>query len=149
VNDFVVRPTLKFIKAGTVAAALVFVGLEIAYLALWRDRIPAWTMALPPLILLWPLSRWVRWRAVRMVVTGDRLCYEQGLVSKDMRNLELSKIQCVNVHQTVAQRMFGVGTIGFETAGQGTWTPLPHVDNPRQLADELMNRARGTPPPLR
>jgi uncharacterized membrane protein YdbT with pleckstrin-like domain len=148
VNEFTVRPTLKFIKAGAITAALAFLGLEIAYLALWRDQFPSWVMALPPLILLWPLARWMKWRSVLIVVTGDRLRYEKGLVSKDIRNLELSKIQCVNVRQSLMQRLFYVGTIGFETAGQGTWTPMPHVDNPQQLADELMNRAHGAPPQL-
>jgi uncharacterized membrane protein YdbT with pleckstrin-like domain len=146
VSDFTIRPTLKFIKAGAIAAALVFLALEIAYLAEWRDQAPTWVMALPPLILLWPLVRWLRWRAVRIVVTADRLRYETGLLSRDARNLELSKLQCVNVHQSMMQRLFNVGGIGFETAGQGTWTPMRHVDSPHQLADELMNRAHGGPP---
>ena len=142
-NDFTIQPTLKFIKAGTIAAALVFLALEILYVAEWREDLPSWVMALPPLLLLWPLVRWMKWRAVKMVVTADRLRYEKGLASKDVRNLELSKLQCVNVHQSVTQRLFHVGTIGFETAGQGTWTPMRHVDNPQQIADELMNRAQG------
>ena len=141
VNDITIRPTLKFIKAGAIAAALVFLALEILYLMLWRDDVGAWVMVLPPLILLWPLGRWIRWRSHRIIITADRLRYESGLLSHDARNIELSKLQCVNVHQTVVQRMFNVGTIGYETAGQGTFTPMPHVDNPQQIADELMNRA--------
>jgi uncharacterized membrane protein YdbT with pleckstrin-like domain len=143
VNEFTIRPTLRFIKAGAIAAAVVFLGLEILYLAKWRTDVSAWVMALPPLILLWPLARYLRWRSVRIVVLADRLRYEAGLLSKDVRSLELSKLQCVNVHQGVMQRMFGVGDIAFETAGQGTWTPMRHVDHPQRLADELMNRAGG------
>ena len=140
-NDFTIRPTLKFIKAGAIAAGLVFLALEILYLAEWRADVGAWVMALPPLILLWPLARWVHWRSNRMIVTADRLRYESGLLSHDARNIELSKLQCVNVHQSMIQRMFNVGTIGYETAGQGTFTPMHHVDNPQWIADELMNRA--------
>jgi uncharacterized membrane protein YdbT with pleckstrin-like domain len=143
VNEFTIRPTLKFIRAGAIAAAVIFLGLEILYLAEWRNDVGAWVMALPPLILLWPLARYLRWRSVRVVVLADRLRYEAGLLSKDVRSLELSKLQCVNVHQGVIQRMFGVGDIAFETAGQGTWTPMRHVDHPQRLADELMNRAGG------
>jgi uncharacterized membrane protein YdbT with pleckstrin-like domain len=142
VNDFTIRQTLKFIKAGAIAAAVVFLALEILYLAEWRDQVGAWVMALPPLILLWPLLRWVKWRRVRIVVTGDRLRYETGLIGKDVRTIELSKLQFVNVHQGMMQRLFGVGDIGFETAGQGTWLPMRHVDHPQAIADELMNRAQ-------
>jgi membrane protein YdbS with pleckstrin-like domain len=145
VSDFIIRPTLKFVKAGAIVAALIFLALEIAYLAEWRDQAPAWVMALPPLILLWPLVRWVKLRVARIVVSGDRLRYEIGIVSKDVRTIELSKLQYVRVHQGPMQRMFRVGDLGFETAGQGTWEQIRHVENPQQLADELMNRAKGTP----
>jgi len=143
VNELTIRPTLKFIKAGAITAAVIFLGLEILYLVKWRDDIAPWVMALPPLILLWPLARYLRWRSVKIVVLTDRLRYEAGLLSKNVRSLELNKLQCVNVHQGVVQRIFGVGDIAFETAGQGTWTPMRHVDHPQRLADELMNRAGG------
>lgn len=142
-NELTIRPTLKFIKAGAITAAVIFLGLEILYLVKWRDDIAPWVMALPPLILLWPLARYLRWRSVKIVVLTDRLRYEAGLLSKNVRSLELNKLQCVNVHQGVVQRIFGVGDIAFETAGQGTWTPMRHVDHPQRLADELMNRAGG------
>ncbi|HUK18049.1 MAG TPA: PH domain-containing protein [Bryobacteraceae bacterium] len=142
-NDFTIRPTLKFIKAGAIAAALVFLALEILYFAEWQEKLPTWVIALPPLVLLWPLVRWLKTRAVRIVVTPDRMRYEAGLLSHEARNIELSKLQCVNVHQSIIQRLFRVGTIGYETAGQATWTPMAHVDNPQQIADELMNRAQG------
>jgi uncharacterized membrane protein YdbT with pleckstrin-like domain len=141
-TDFTIQPTLKFIKTGAIVAALLFLGLEILYLAEWRDQAPGWVMALPPVILLWPALRWLKWRAVRVVVSGDRLRYESGIASKDVRTIELSKLQYVRVHQSMMQRMFGVGDIGFETAGQGTWLPMRHVDHPQRIADELMNRAR-------
>jgi uncharacterized membrane protein YdbT with pleckstrin-like domain len=143
VTDFIIRPSLKFIKAGAILAAFVFLALEIAYLAEWRDQAPPWVMALPPLILLWPLVRWLKWKVSRIVVSGDRLRYEIGIVSKDVRTIELSKLQYVRVHQGMMQRLFGVGDIGFETAGQGTWEQMRNVDNPQPMADELMNRAKG------
>lgn len=144
-SEFTIRPTLKFIKAGAIAATLVFLALEILYLVEWRDKVDAWVMALPPLILLWPLARWLKWRVDRIVVAGDRLRFETGVVSKEVRTIELAKLQYVRVRQGLIQRMFHVGDIGFETAGPGTWMPMRNVDSPQRLADELMNRAHGTP----
>jgi len=41
VPDIIIRPTTKFLKLGAIAAAIVFLGLEIAYLALWESQYPA------------------------------------------------------------------------------------------------------------
>jgi hypothetical protein len=75
VADLTVQPTAKFLKAGTILAALVFLGLEIAYLTQWRDQAPQWVMAIPPLILLWPLARWTKRSASKATITSDRLRY--------------------------------------------------------------------------
>jgi len=81
--DIVIRPTTKFLKAGTIAATIVFLGLEIAYLASWQSYIPShWVMILPPLVLLWPAARWVRREASKTVVTADRLRYETGIAAR-------------------------------------------------------------------
>ena len=140
-TDLTIRPTLRYIKAGAIVAALIFLALEILYLTQWRDNFGAWFLAIPPLILLWPLSRYIGWRSERIVVAGDRLRHESGMMSRDVRAIEISKLQYVRVHQSMFQRMFGVGDIGFETAGQGTWQGMRNVENPQQIADEIMNRA--------
>ena len=145
-TDLTIRPTLRFIKAGAVLAALVFLALEILYLTQWRATLNAdWAMALPPLLLLWPLARYLRWRAEKIVVSGDRLRHESGILSKDVRAIEISKLQYVRVHQSFLQRIFGVGDIGFETAGQGTWQGMHNVDHPQPVADDIMNRAGKQP----
>ncbi len=141
--DIIIRPTTKFLKAGAIAAAIVFLGLEIAYLALWEGQFPHhWVMILPPLVLLWPAARWLRRQAQRTVVTGDRLRYETGLASKTTRTIQLAKVQDVRVQQRLAQRVFNVGDLSIETAGEASRLTLARVDDPHKLADEIMNRAQ-------
>lgn len=144
-SDVTIRPTLRFLKAGAVLAALIFLALELLYLTLWQPDVGGWVMAVPPLILLWPLARYVRWRSEKILVTADRLRHESGLLGKTVRTIEINKLQQVNVRQTVRQRMFGVGDIGFETAGQGTWQGMRNIERPQQVADEIMNRAGKLP----
>ncbi len=146
-TELTIRPTLRFIKAGSVLAAVIFLGLEVLYLVEtdWHEKVGAWVMALPPLILLWPLIRYLRWRTEKITVTGDRMHHESGILSKDTRTIEINKLQYVRVHQGFMQRIFGVGDIGFETAGQGTWQGMHNVESPQQISDEIMNRA-GRPP---
>ena len=141
--DIIIRPTTKFLKAGTIAGAIVFLGLEIAYLALWAARFPHhWVMILPPLVLLWPGARWIRRQATRTVVTGDRLRYETGLVSKSTRTIQLAKVQDVRVEQRLTQRVFDVGNLSIETAGEASRLTLINVDDPHKLADEILNRSQ-------
>jgi uncharacterized membrane protein YdbT with pleckstrin-like domain len=84
----------------------------------------------------------LRRQATRTVVTGDRLRYETGLVAKSTRTIQLSKLQDVRVEQRLAQRMFNVGDLSIETAGEASRLTLVRVDDPHKLADEIMNRAQ-------
>jgi len=143
VPDIVIRPTAKYLKIGAAAAAVVFLALEIAYLGWWQSQVPYhWVTALPPLVLLWPAARWVRRQATRTVVTGDRLRYETGLAAKSTRTIQLSKVQDVRVEQRLAQRVFNVGNLSIETAGEASRLTLINVDDPHKLADEIMNRSQ-------
>jgi uncharacterized membrane protein YdbT with pleckstrin-like domain len=149
VQELIIHPTAKMLKAGTIAAAVVFIGLEIAYLAAWRDEVGAWVMILPPLILIPPLIGWIKRSMIKTTVTADRLRYETGLLSKSTRTIQLSKVQDVRVDQSLRQRIYGVGNIAIETAGEASRLTLANVDNPHALADEIMNRshASSTPSP--
>jgi len=133
---------MKFIKLGASLAALVFLALEVLYLVEWRDTMPAWVMAFPVLILFWPLTRYMRRQYMTVVVTADRLRYETGVTSKVTRNIQLAKLQDVRVEQNMKQRMFGVGNLSLETAGEASRLTIPNVDNPQGLADEIMNRSQ-------
>jgi len=142
VADLTIRPTTKLIKAGFLLAAIVFLGLEILYITQWRGSGNDWVMALPPLILLWPLERWLRQRFVRVTVIGDRLRYEVGMASKVTRNIQLSKLQDARVEQRFMQRLLNVGNLSLETAGEASRLTIANVDDPQALADEIMNRSQ-------
>jgi len=146
VTELVVRPTAKFIKAGAILAALVVLALEIAYVAKWRDNQKlTWVPIVAPLLLLWPAERWLRRNFIKAVVTDDRLRYEIGVASKSTRNIQLSKVQDVRVDQRLGQRMWTVGDISIETAGEASRLTIRNVDNPQALADEIMSRAQKGP----
>jgi putative membrane protein len=139
VPDLTILPTAKFIKMGAVLAAIVVVGLEVLYWTQWNDG-PRWVMALPVLLMLWPAVRYFRRQYTKATITGDRLRYDAGIASRTTRNIQLSKIQDVRVDQRMTQRLFGVGNIHIETAGESSRLTLFDVDKPQELADEIMNR---------
>ena len=140
--ELIIQPTAKFLKAGTILTALVFLALEIAYFVYWQDQEALKFLPLvAPVIFLWPGSRWLRRRYTRAVVSGDRLRYEAGLASKSTRTIQLSKLQDVRVDQSLMQRIFNIGDVSMETSGETSRLTISNIDNPQTVADDLLNRA--------
>lgn len=144
-EEITIRPTAKFIQIGAVVAAVVFLALEVvAYIYAPTAR---WVMALPPLLMLWPLVRWMRRAMAKATITGDRLRYETGFAAKSTRTIQLHKVQDVRVDQRMTQRIFGVGDVSIETAGEASRLTLFNVDQPQALAETILDRAHQTSPP--
>jgi uncharacterized membrane protein YdbT with pleckstrin-like domain len=142
VADLTIRPTSKFLKAGTILMALVFLGGEIAYFVYWRENDNLRLLPLIiPLIFIWPLARWLRLRSIRGYVTGDRLRYETGIGARTTRTIQLSKLQDVRVDQGLWQRILDIGDISLETSGEASRLTIFNIDRPQAVADELLNRS--------
>jgi membrane protein YdbS with pleckstrin-like domain len=142
VTDLTIRPTAKFILVRTVFATLIFLAVEIAWYTQWRENATLHFLPLiAPLIFISPALRALQRQFTRVSVVGDRLRYESGAFSKSTRTIQLSKVQDVRVDQNVTQRMFSVGNISIETAGETSRLTVPDVDNPQAVADQLLDRA--------
>ena len=150
--DRVIRPSMKQIKVLYVLALIAIIAVAAAYANyLYRQdpvKYPPWVPAIALIVLLVPIRRQIRRQAVKVTISGDKLRYDLGLLSKTTRNIQLSKVQDVRVDQRMSQRMFGVGDIAIETAGEASRLMLHNVDNPQALADEILNRAQHGPAPL-
>ncbi len=141
--DIVVRPTLKFIKAGYYAVLLLVVLLFVLwYLMGWSQM---WVPALFLVLLVWPLEKQIRRMTSKVTITDDKLRYELGMLSKSTRTIQLSKVQDVKVDQSFAQRLLGVGNISIETAGEASRLTVHHIDHPQAIADIIMQRAQYGP----
>jgi len=57
-------------------------------------------------------------------------------------------LQDVRVDQKLMQRLFQVGDLAIETAGEASRLTIRNVDNPQALADEIMNRSQHGPAPV-
>ncbi len=68
------------------------------------------------------------------MITSERLTIHRGLVSRDMRQTRLERVQNVNARQSMLERLLGVGTVDFETAGGAGYDFTFHgVANPREI----------------
>jgi|SRR5579871_4388868 len=140
--EIVIRPSLKFIKAGLVAVVIVVIAAAVVHVEYLQDQQqPPWLPAVAALLILWPLARLVRRLATKVRISGDKLYYESGLLSKSTRIIQLSKIQDVRANQTLWQRMLGVGDISIETAGESSRLVVQNLDGPQRLAEQLIEAA--------
>ncbi|MGA2579983.1 MAG: PH domain-containing protein [Bryobacteraceae bacterium] len=148
-EDTVIRPTMKFIKVGYAAVLLLIVACGVLYFTMippdneWRDR--PWILAVPALLLIWPIRRHVARQFTKATIAGDRLRYEVGALSKSTRNISLPKVQDARVDQSVTQRMFGIGDLSIETAGEASRLTIRNVDRPQFVADEILAASHAAP----
>ncbi len=80
-------------------------------------------------------------KTVRYRITNYRIDYEHGIASKTIETLELWHVDDIHFHQTVIDRLFGVGTITVISNDNTTpRLPLHGLPKPRELFDQLKQR---------
>jgi uncharacterized membrane protein YdbT with pleckstrin-like domain len=67
-------------------------------------------------------------------ITNRRLTIETGLVSRDLHETRLERVQNVNARQSVLGRLLSVGTVDFDTAASAEFDfAFRGVADPRQI----------------
>lgn len=60
---------------------------------------------------------WIKRATTHYTVTDSRIHIRTGLVSRREHSTQLSRVQNVNVTQTIMQRLLGIGDVDWDTAG--------------------------------
>jgi putative membrane protein len=140
-EDIVIKPSLKLIWVAYVAIFLLVVISLVLYAKDVYGTAP-WGVALwPAILLLWPLKRHIQSRFTRLILSGDKLCYETGMLARSKRLIQITKVQDVRVDQTLAQRMLGMGNLSLETAGETSRLVMRNVDSPDRVAEDILRIA--------
>ena len=72
-TDVIIRPTLKFIKAGYLVVVLLIA--VAGYFAYQYPDYP-WLPAVAAVLLIWPIQRQLRRQVSKLVITGDKLSFQ-------------------------------------------------------------------------
>jgi uncharacterized membrane protein YdbT with pleckstrin-like domain len=117
---------------------------------------PAWLSGATIVLLVGTYAiGWLLRRTTSYLVTDRRIQIRVGIASRRERTTHIDRVQNVNLSQTLAQRILGIGDVDWDTAG----TDAPEsdftfrgIDDPSALvriADRFhveAMRATGTPP---
>jgi uncharacterized membrane protein YdbT with pleckstrin-like domain len=144
--DIVIRPSMKFIKAGYAVTLLVIGAAAFVHYKYLADKYETpWLPVLSLLLLIWPIKRHIQRQAIKVTIAGEKLRYETGLISKSTRIIQLPKVQDVRVIQSFGQRMMNVGDVSIETAGENSRLIVENLDNPQPLAEQITDLAGHAP----
>lgn len=137
-SPLVIRPSTRIVKltygvAAALAAALAGWGSTASAPDYWK-----YLLAIPALLLLRAGLKHAARSFTSITITGDKLRYDSGVLSKDTRTIPLAKVQDVRVTRSLGQRMWGVGNISILTAAESGSVAMSGVDDPQVLAERIL-----------
>ena len=140
---FSISPTLMFVKAGYVGAAMAAL-LFVALLSILFSSVTAWAWVLLGMCLfLVPAFYHAKQRLVRYTLTDTKVEIDKGLISRTTQNIPIRRIQDVTVTTSITQRLLGFGDLVIDNASeQGGKIVLKNINTPQKYADILLRQMR-------
>lgn len=123
--------------AGPVVLAPIVVGLaSYGWFSLPDDsarKVLRWVILAAALVILiwWSVRPFLFWLTTRYVVTDRRVLMRHGVLSRNGRDVPLTRVNDVSFNRSVVERLFGSGTLVIESAGdrgQVALSDVPHVE---------------------
>lgn len=141
------RSTLDFYVKGLLAVALV--ALVVAVISGLGEGGPAEglvTLVAVIGVALVLLAGFLRRVATSYTITNRRLHIKRGIVSRTIQETRLARVQNVNYHQGVLQRVLQIGDVDFDTAaGEDYNFVFTGVSEPDEVV-RMVDRATGASP---
>ena len=88
------------------------------------------------LLLAW----YLRVRTTRVVIEGDDLVHETGVLTRDRAQLDVHTIRSVKVRQGFTQRLFGIGDVSVFTSGDEAEIVISGIPNPAFIRERLLGK---------
>nr|WP_205808556.1 PH domain-containing protein [Micromonospora sp. HNM0581] len=89
-------------------------------------------------LAVWP---YVSWRTTHYLFTNERVVLQHGVLSRERRDIPLSRVNDHSMSQRLAGRVLGYGTLTIESAGergQSVLHDVPKVDRVQTKLYELV-----------
>jgi uncharacterized membrane protein YdbT with pleckstrin-like domain len=82
-------------------------------------------------------GRVLRWATTHFVLTTERLIFRSGVVAKFGREIPLERINDVTFSQSLLERLFGVGDLLLESAGEHGQSRFTDIRDPEAVQLEI------------
>jgi uncharacterized membrane protein YdbT with pleckstrin-like domain len=89
--------------------------------------------------VLLAIAAWLKRFGTEIAVTDRRVIYKTGLIRRHTTEINMDKIESVDVDQSVLGRMFGYGTVTIRGTGEAV-EPLRDIADPIAFRNAIMVR---------
>jgi uncharacterized membrane protein YdbT with pleckstrin-like domain len=124
----------KHIVAGF--AILVVVGLKVGFLSDedWLN----WPLVIAILVFIgFVVVKYLTWTYTHFVLTDRRVISRSGIVSKRGTEIPLERINNIDFHQRIWERVIGAGDLDIESAGKDGQSHFENVRHPDMVQQEI------------
>ena len=96
---------------------------------------------------IWLGLEFFKWRMTYFVVTSRRVIYRSGVISKRGVEIPLERINNINFHQRLIDRIIGAGDLDIESAGRDGQSHFDFIRHPDGVQHEIYRQmeARNMP----
>jgi uncharacterized membrane protein YdbT with pleckstrin-like domain len=105
---------------------------------IWRYA--AYALAGIGVVLL--IQQWLRWWVTEIAVTDRRVIYKKGLIRRHTNEMNMDKVESVQIDQSVLGRLLDYGDVTILGTGEGFET-LRTVANPIELRNSITGTLHG------
>jgi uncharacterized membrane protein YdbT with pleckstrin-like domain len=132
----VVVPTIfgLLLAAACIAVAVVTPDDETGNRIQWIAVAVLVVFAIPAVVV-----PYLRWRTTHYVITSHRVMVRRGILTKNGKDITLSKITDVSFQQTVLDRIIRSGSLHIESAGDSPDENLSNIPRSNEV-QQLINR---------
>jgi uncharacterized membrane protein YdbT with pleckstrin-like domain len=82
---------------------------------------------------------WLKRFGTEIAVTNRRIIYKKGLIQRHTTEVNMDKVESVDVNQSIFGRLFGYGSITVRGTGEGIAT-LHNIAHPLEFRNKVMVR---------
>jgi uncharacterized membrane protein YdbT with pleckstrin-like domain len=87
------------------------------------------------LVLL--VRAWFHWWITEIAVTNRRVIYKTGFIRRVTTEINMDKVESVDVDQTILGRIFGYGDIYVHGTGEAVLSDLRYIAAPLELRNHI------------
>ena len=97
-------------------------------------RYTTYALALVAVVLL--IQQWFQWWVTEIAVTNRRVIYKKGLVRRQTNEMNMDKVESVQIDQSILGRMLDYGDVTILGTGEGFET-LRTIASPIELRNSI------------
>jgi uncharacterized membrane protein YdbT with pleckstrin-like domain len=79
------------------------------------------------------LSRGLKWSRTHFVLTNHRVIFRSGVIARTGVEIPLYRVNNINFHQSIFERMIGAGDLLVESGGEDGMEVFDNIRDPEQV----------------